>query len=176
MRLYEGLFLVDNTEARRNYEAVSQSIDNIITKYGGEVRLSEKWGERKLAYPIKRRDRGTYVLVYFNAPPDSLPQIRRDCKLDEVVLRNMIVRASRMPEKPEEEAPVEQPAEDKTTAQTTTEAQEPAAEAGDTTTPGLPQSAEKKEEAESDAQEPESLPGEVEPPEVSEEAATEEST
>jgi len=65
LKLYEGMFLVDNSEARKNYEAVSENISRIITKYGGEVIRSERWSERRLAYPVRRRDRGTYVLVYF---------------------------------------------------------------------------------------------------------------
>ena len=106
------MFLVDNSEARKNYEAVSQNIARIITKYGGEIRRSERWAERRLAYPVRRRDRGTYVLVYFSASPESITEIRRDCAIDEVILRNMILRVNAVPEKePESEAAPEPAAE-----------------------------------------------------------------
>ncbi len=108
MRLYEGMFLVDNSEARKNYDGVNQNIARIITKYGGEILRSQRWSERRLAYPVRRRDRGTYVLVYFNASPESITEIRRDCAIDEVILRNMILRAGALPEKePETEAAAE---------------------------------------------------------------------
>ena len=108
MRLYEGMFLVDNSEARKNYDAVNENITRIITKYGGEVIRSERWSERRLAYPVRRRDRGTYVLVYFNASPESITEIRRDCAIDEVILRNMILRANAVPEdEPKSEASAE---------------------------------------------------------------------
>jgi small subunit ribosomal protein S6 len=106
LRLYEGMFLVDNSEARKNYDGVSENIARIITKYGGEVKRSERWAERRLAYPVRRRDRGTYILVYFTASPESIMEIRRDCSIDEFILRNMILRANAMPEEePKDEAP-----------------------------------------------------------------------
>ena len=115
MRLYEGMFLVDNSEARKNYDAVNENITRIITKYGGEVIRSERWAERRLAFTVRRRDRGTYVLVYFNASPESITEIRRDCAIDEVILRNMILRASAVPEEePKSEAPAAKPAEETT--------------------------------------------------------------
>jgi small subunit ribosomal protein S6 len=63
------------------------------------VKQSERWAERKLAYSVKRHDRGTYVLVYFEAPPESLSQIRRDFVIDETVLRSMILAVKAIPPK-----------------------------------------------------------------------------
>ena len=106
MRVYEGMFLVDNSEARKDYEGVSGNIASIITKNGGEVIRSERWAERRLAYTIRRRDRGTYILVYFNAHGEAITQIKRDCMIDEVILRTMILGVEAVPEK--EAEPVEQ--------------------------------------------------------------------
>lgn len=109
MKLYEGMFLLDNSEARKDFDGVSRHVAGIIAKYGGEVKHSRRWAERKLAYTVKRRDRGTYILVYFDAPPESIVQIKRDCVIDEVILRSMILRASALPEI-EEEKPAEEAA------------------------------------------------------------------
>ena len=136
MKLYEGMFLVDNSEARKNYEAVSENISRIITKYGGEVIRSERWSERRLAYPVRRRDRGTYVLVYFNASPESITEIRRDCAIDEIILRNMILRANAIPEAPPKSEASSEPAQEaeapekpETAAEETAEQPEEEAEA-----------------------------------------------
>lgn len=110
MRLYEGMFLVDNSEARKDYDSVHENITRIISKYGGEVMRTERWAERKLAYAVRRRDRGTYVLVYFNASPESITEIRRDCAIDEVILRSMILRASALPEEAPESKHEAEPA------------------------------------------------------------------
>ena len=49
------------------------------------------WGKRTLAYPIKRRESGYYVVVKFEAEPTVLAEFERAIKLDESVLRHLIV-------------------------------------------------------------------------------------
>jgi small subunit ribosomal protein S6 len=112
LRLYEGMFLVDNAEARKDFDGVSKHVAGVIAKYGGDVKRSERWAERKLAYPVRRRDRGTYILVYFNASPESIAQIKRDCTIDDVIFRAMILKVSAMPQEEAKPEPVKAPSED----------------------------------------------------------------
>ncbi len=49
-----------------------------------------------MAYRIKGRKRGVYVLVFFEAPPEGIPSIERDAKLSEDILRVMVLRAERL--------------------------------------------------------------------------------
>ncbi len=67
MRTYEGMFLVDPVVAAREWTKVTEELDRIIKRNGGEIVLLNKWGERKLAYPIRKNNRGAYVIAFFKA-------------------------------------------------------------------------------------------------------------
>ena len=90
-REYEAMFLLDNTVASENFEAAAEQVDQILEKHGAELVHKEKWDERKLAYEIKGHRRATYYLVYFRAPTSAITQIDGDARLNEVILRNLVI-------------------------------------------------------------------------------------
>jgi len=92
-RLYEALFLVDSAIAAGDWTGLVEKITAMINKRGGEMVSLKKWDERKLAYEIQNKSRGTYILVYFNAEPESIVKLERDINLSEDVMRAMILRA-----------------------------------------------------------------------------------
>ena len=49
------------------------------------------WGKRTLAYPIKKHETGYYVVAKFECATTSLPEFERAIKLDESVLRFLVV-------------------------------------------------------------------------------------
>ena len=91
MRTYEGLLLVEATIASKEWPQVEEEFDRIVKRSGATVLQMNKWGERKLAHPVKKNARGAYVLAYFSAPPEALTKIRADIVLSEIILRSMIV-------------------------------------------------------------------------------------
>ncbi|MBI4835375.1 MAG: 30S ribosomal protein S6 [Planctomycetes bacterium] len=91
MAIYEGMFLADPAKASTEWEEVMKHVTELIGKHGGKILQSTKWAERKLTYPIKRRNRGTYILTYFEAPPESITKIKDDFKLSEIILRTLIL-------------------------------------------------------------------------------------
>jgi small subunit ribosomal protein S6 len=86
------MFLVEPTIATREWNRVVEEIEKVAKRNGATVVAVNKWGERKLAYPVRRNNRGTYVLGYFSAPEKAVMKIRADLQLSEVVLRSIIVR------------------------------------------------------------------------------------
>jgi small subunit ribosomal protein S6 len=74
-----------------------ETINQKLTQFHSLVRLPEQepafnhWGKRTLAYPIKRRDTGYYVVANFDAEATALPEFERAIKLDEGVLRHLVV-------------------------------------------------------------------------------------
>ncbi len=111
MRLYEGMFIISDTVASSDWEAAVKNVEDLLKNRGAEVLKSEKWEDRKFAYKLKGHKRGAYLLVYFNAPTDSISPMKRDFELSENVLRTLIVRVEKVGEsKPEEETekPVEE--------------------------------------------------------------------
>ncbi len=63
----------------------------MITNDGGEITATDDWGRRQLAFPIRKQSAGHYSVVQFRAPGTALPEFERLIKLDEGVLRYLVV-------------------------------------------------------------------------------------
>lgn len=103
MRTYEAMFLIDNNVASNDWDGVVRHVQEILQKGGAKVISIEKWAERKLAYKIGPHKRGTYMLVYFEAPMGSIASIRRECQLSDTVVRSLILKVGKKPEPPVKE-------------------------------------------------------------------------
>ena len=91
------MFLLDNHAVREDWNKAKAVVMDTLTKNGGEVVCARRWDERKLAYPIKRRKRATYLLTYYRAPETAGPDIRREFDLDERVLRYLLLSVKQVP-------------------------------------------------------------------------------
>ena len=96
-KLYEAMFLVDSAEATTDWEGVTSAIKSILEKADAEIVSIEKWDERKLAYEIGGKNKGTYVLCYFRAEGSKLQSVERDIQLSEHVMRALILCAEDRP-------------------------------------------------------------------------------
>jgi small subunit ribosomal protein S6 len=85
------MFLLDSGRAGKDWDGARSEVEAILTKHGAEIVRSGRWDERKLAYEIKGHRRATYMLVYFNGTPETIDPVRRECALNDLVLRNMIL-------------------------------------------------------------------------------------
>jgi small subunit ribosomal protein S6 len=92
------MFLMDNRQANRDWDSCLETLKTMLAKHGGEVQRLDKWGERRLAYEIKGRRRGTYVLTYFTATGTAVTDIYRECELSELMLRALILKVEKIPE------------------------------------------------------------------------------
>ena len=88
---YETIFIIDSTLDPEAITAKKDKFVNIITK-NGEIGEIEDWGKRKLAYPINFKSEGYYVLVNFKAAVDFPKELDRRYRIDETILRSIIVR------------------------------------------------------------------------------------
>jgi small subunit ribosomal protein S6 len=85
------MLLVEPTIAAREWPRVIEEIDRLAKKNGATVLQVAKWGERKLAFPVRKCARGTYVLAYFGAPEKAVTKLRADIGLSEVILRSLVL-------------------------------------------------------------------------------------
>jgi ribosomal protein S6 len=96
--LYEGMFLIDNDAVRAGWDQAKAVVTDLLAKHGGTVRTARRWDERRLRYTIKRRNRATYLLAYYELPADSIATFLRDLELNESVLRYLQLRVPALPE------------------------------------------------------------------------------
>lgn len=92
MRGYEAVFIFDSAlEEERIGEKLERYHSLVAGDGTGEVTATDHWGKRQLAYPIEDRESGYYVVSHFNTEPASLPELERILKLDDELLRYLIV-------------------------------------------------------------------------------------
>lgn len=92
MRDYEIVYIFDSALDRTVIDQKLERFNQLATgEAGGEVTAVEHWGKRQLAYPIRKHDNGYYVVVQLRTVPASLPEFERAIKLDEDVLRYLVV-------------------------------------------------------------------------------------
>ncbi|MDO8885597.1 30S ribosomal protein S6 [Candidatus Oleimmundimicrobium sp.] len=92
MRNYELMVIVDSTLDAETSEKVITKINKLIEKNGGKVSKSEKWGRKKLAYPIKKYNEGDYHLVTFEGESETVSELERVLRITDQILRIMIVK------------------------------------------------------------------------------------
>jgi small subunit ribosomal protein S6 len=90
-RLYESMWVIEASQGREDYARISALIKEVIEKGGGSVLNLEKWEERRLMYPIKKKKRGLYIICHFTAPTQSIVKIERQARLTDDILRHMIL-------------------------------------------------------------------------------------
>jgi small subunit ribosomal protein S6 len=97
-RLYEGMFLVDSALATADWEGTVAFIENILKRAEAEIVVLRKWDERKLAYDVEHKSRGTYILTYFRADTQRIGGIEKDVQLSEKVMRVLILGTEDRPQ------------------------------------------------------------------------------
>ena len=92
MNHYETVFILNPVlSEEQTKEAVGKFTDLLKSK-GSEIVNFEKWGLKKLAYPIQRKNTGFYHLVEFKADPTTIAVLEVEMKRDEKVMRFLTVK------------------------------------------------------------------------------------
>ena len=91
MRLYEIVYILDPALDEDAVNGKLEKFHELATAKGGEVSAVDHWGSRQLAYPISKKKSGYYVVAQFTAAAEALPEFERLLKLDEEVMRYLLV-------------------------------------------------------------------------------------
>ncbi len=92
MRIYEELFIVKPDAPEEEIDQFVEQIKQVITSAGGAIEKAEKWGIRKLAYRIQRREEGFYILLQYSSSPETVKEIERRLRVSDLVLKFITVR------------------------------------------------------------------------------------
>lgn len=89
---YELVYILQPKLDDDGIQAAMDRLNGVITSNGGEVVSTERWGMRKLAYPIKRHFEGYYILQRLSMPAAANQPLERSIRLSEDIIRHMILR------------------------------------------------------------------------------------
>ncbi|MEK7281501.1 MAG: 30S ribosomal protein S6 [Chloroflexota bacterium] len=92
MRDYELVMVLNPRLEEDEIEASLNKVSQWITQQGGNLAKLEKWGVRKLAYPIKHYNEGNYVFSQFQVDASQVRQLEANLKIAEEVLRYLVIK------------------------------------------------------------------------------------
>jgi small subunit ribosomal protein S6 len=91
-RIYEVMFIIDSDAADDEVAQLSESFQRIVTDQGGTITKAETMGKRKLAYPIGRKNEGTYVLFEIEGSGREIAELERRMRVSDRIIRYITVR------------------------------------------------------------------------------------
>lgn len=92
MRSYELTLIFPSSLDEAGQEKILTKIKKIITDAGGKIGKIDEWGKRQLTYPIKKQKEGVYFLLNLELEGKEAKQIEEKLKLEEVILRHLLIR------------------------------------------------------------------------------------
>jgi small subunit ribosomal protein S6 len=91
-KIYETTFIVSATLDDAQIDAVIEKVKEVIVKNGGDVRSLEKWGRKRLAYTVDKKNNGFYAFFEFKGPGDLIAKMDRHYQLDEQIIRYLTIQ------------------------------------------------------------------------------------
>ncbi|MBI9073151.1 MAG: 30S ribosomal protein S6 [Melioribacteraceae bacterium] len=88
---YESVVIVNATLDDEQIDAILTKVEDTIKVNGGEIANVDKWGRKRLAYPIQKSKSGYYVVYRFSAPTDLIKKLERMYRLDENIIRYLTI-------------------------------------------------------------------------------------
>jgi len=92
LRDYELVLIISPEVVEERFDAAIDSISQFITEKGGTISDVERWGKRRLAYPIEHFMEGSYVLTRFRLKPALGKELEANLQISEEVLRHLLVK------------------------------------------------------------------------------------
>ncbi len=94
MRRYETIYILRPSLNEEEINTIVENSNAIITGDKGQVIELDRWGMRKLAYPIKKELQGFYVFCDYSGTPEAVTEMERKFRIDDAVLRYMTVKTA----------------------------------------------------------------------------------
>ena len=90
---YELIYIIRPDAAEEAIETRIEGVNQYITGKEGIISETQKWGKKKLAYPIKHFLEGNYILTRFQMSPSQCKELETNLKISEEVLRHLLVKS-----------------------------------------------------------------------------------
>ena len=93
-KVYETTFIVNATLDDAQIDQIVEKFREFVVKQSGEIKVLDKWGRKRLSYPIQKKNNGFYIVSEFVAPADAVGKLERYFTLDENVMRFLTIQLS----------------------------------------------------------------------------------
>ena len=94
MRRYEQICILHPSLSEDQVNTVIENSHQVIQDEAGTIITTDKWGMKKLAYPIQKEQQGYYVFCDFAATPAAVAEVERKFRIDDAVLKYLTVKLS----------------------------------------------------------------------------------
>jgi small subunit ribosomal protein S6 len=92
MALYELLVLLKPSVSDDEAAGITEKIQSVVARHGAQVTQTVNWGKKKLTYEIQKEKKAVYLVFRFEASGTAAGEIVRACRLEDAVLRTLVVR------------------------------------------------------------------------------------
>ncbi len=92
MTKYEMLYILDNSLTDEAKESIIKKLEDLVTSNGGVIEATDRWGTKKLQYPINYKSEGYYVLMTFEAATTLVQELKRVVGITDGVIRRLITK------------------------------------------------------------------------------------
>lgn len=88
---YETIAIINPSIDEAALKGTVEKIKDLISA-NGKVESVEEWGNKKLAYPVKKHSEGYYVLVNFSSNPEFIDELERVYNITDEVLKHIVIK------------------------------------------------------------------------------------
>ena len=92
MTKYEMLYILDAGLEETKREEIIKKFEDLVTENGGVIEKTDRWGMKKLQYPINYKSEGYYVLMTFEAAKTLVVEIKRIAGITDGIIRRLITK------------------------------------------------------------------------------------
>jgi small subunit ribosomal protein S6 len=92
LNAYETVIIIDPSLDEAGVDKLIDKYAQLVKDRQGEIAQIEKWGRRKMAYPINNRQEGFYVCLQYHAASSVPAELNRSLRLDETVIRHLTLK------------------------------------------------------------------------------------
>ena len=92
MTKYEMLYILDASLSDEAKDGIIKKIEDLVSSNGGVIEKTDRWGLKKLQYPINYKSEGFYVLTTFEAEKTLVVEIKRIVGITDGIIRRLITK------------------------------------------------------------------------------------
>lgn len=89
MKKYELLYAISQDQTEEQREALIEKFKKFVEDRKGNILGIDKWGMKKLAYPVKFKNEGFFVLMNFESEPSVVREMENAMNITEAIIRKM---------------------------------------------------------------------------------------